>query len=93
MTGIEQRISKQLRADGTRLGRKGLAERIIALVNQYKHDYPEGHYKEGVILAGRLHAIALACRFDPYWEEKALLGFQHECSDLRGLEAPDGESK
>jgi hypothetical protein len=65
-----------LKKQGRRLGRQMLAERVIALVRKW--DESDGSYIGAIQLAGRLHAIALACRFDSYWEEKAFFGFHDE---------------
>lgn len=70
--------TEALKREGERLGREGLAKRVIELVEAF-----DGSYKGAIILAGRLRAIAVACRFDDYWEEKAVEGYRRELCDLR----------
>lgn len=72
-------IAKRLREQGERLGRQGLAERVFTLVDEFNE---ERTYKNAIALAGRLKAIAQACKFDSYWDEKCGVGFDHETYDL-----------
>jgi len=74
--------SKQLRAEGKRLGRDGLSQRVNDLVLDFAKKYPNGHYMEAIKLAGRLRAISLAARVDGYWGEKTDNGFYNEVVDL-----------
>lgn len=78
--------AKTLREQGRRLGRGGMSRRVIQLVQEFLIDYPDGHYQEAIILAGRLHAISLASRCDDYWGEKSSRGFYMELGDIRGFE-------
>jgi len=71
-------ISRKLRADGARLGRDGLSQRVNDLVLEFAKKYPEGHYREGIILAGRLRAISIAAKSDSYWGEKTDHGYYSE---------------
>lgn len=75
----------KLEREGERLGRAGLAERVLQLIKEFEAD---GSYKGAIILAGRMHAIAIACKYDDYWQEKALIGYRRELFDLRHVIAP-----
>lgn len=76
-------ISKDLRNQFGRLGRAGLSQRANDLILEFAKKYPTGHYREAIILAGRLRAISLAARADTYWGEKTDRGFHDEA--LRDL--------
>jgi hypothetical protein len=76
-------VSCDLRKQGERLGRDGLSQRVNDLVLEFARKYPNGHYREGIILAGKLRAISLAARVDSYWGEKTDAGFHEEAE--RGL--------
>lgn len=78
MSTYHLKISKELRKQGKRLGRDGLSQRANDLVLDFAKKHPEGHYREGIILAGRLRAISLAARADSYWGEKTDHGFYEE---------------
>ena len=85
-------FSRLLREHGERLDREGLSQRIHAVVQEYIEANPDGHYKEAMILAGRLHALSLASRFDVYWKEQADKGFMRELQDIQLFTpAPDGK--
>jgi hypothetical protein len=73
-------ISKDLRIHGKRLGRSGLAERVFALVDEFNKNRS---YKNAIVLAGKLKAIAQACKFDCYWDEKCSMGFDSEIHDIQ----------
>lgn len=57
-----------------RLGREGVALRIIEIANKIVSE--EGAYIETLKLAGEIRMLTLGCRFDCYWDEKQLLGQQ-----------------
>jgi hypothetical protein len=78
--------SKKLRAQGKRLGREGLSQRIDDLVLAFAKENPDGNYREGIMLAGRLHAIFLATDPYDYWREVAMRGFDKEMYDLEHFE-------
>ena len=71
-------ISRGLRKQCARLGRAGLSQRANDLVLEFAKKYPTGHYREVIILAGKLRAISLAARADTYWGEKTDSGFYDE---------------
>ncbi len=77
--------SKMLRMEGNRLGRAGLSQRVLALLEEYK----DPTYKQAIELAGRLHAISLATRGDCYWREKCGHGYEMELHDIKRFEATD----
>ncbi len=72
--------SKKLKKQGARLGRDGLSQRVHNLVKDYIDENPDGHYKDAIILAGKIHAIFLAT--NGYWREKAMEGFISELYNL-----------
>ena len=76
------RDAKELRKQGERLRRQGLAERVFTLVDEFNKNRS---YKNAIVLAGRLKAIAQACKFDSYWDEKCCAGFEHEKYDLESV--------
>lgn len=72
-------IAKSLRLEGKRLGRAGLAERVFTLVDEFNNNRS---YKNAIVLAGKLKAIAQACKYDGYWDEKCSAGFDFEARDI-----------
>ena len=74
-------ISKGLRKQCARLGRAGLSQRANDLILEFAKKHPTGHYREAIILAGRLRAISIAARADGYWGEKTDSGFYDEALD------------
>lgn len=74
--------SKVLRTVGTRIGRAGMSQRVHQLVSEYISANPDGHYKEAIKLAGRLHAIFIASKCDGYWREKANEGYRKELYEI-----------
>lgn len=81
--------SKELRKQFWRLGRDGISQRINDLVLDFAKKHPDGHYKEAVILAGRLRALSLSARADSYWGEKTDQGFYLEVQDLPRFQKRD----
>lgn len=72
-------IAKRLKIQGKRLGRAGMAERVLTLVDEFnKHRT----YKNAICLAGKLKAIAMAAKADGYWDEKCSSGFEQEAGDM-----------
>lgn len=74
--------AKRLRLEGSRLGRAGLAERVFTLVDEFNKNRS---YKNAIVLSGKLKAIAQACKYDGYWDEKMSSGFEFEASDLENV--------
>lgn len=72
---------KNLKKQGNRLGRAGLSERVFTLVDEFNSSENRS-YKNAMVLAGRLKAIAQAATFDSYWNEKMSQGFEFEKRDL-----------
>jgi len=77
--------SRRLRKCGERLRRDGLSKRaaqiMVDLVTK------SGSYKEAMIAAGRLKAIASAAKYDGYWTEQVDKGFHAELAELEKLAA------
>jgi len=92
MSIISLEQSKELRKAGERLGRDGLSQRVNNLVLEFAKKYPEGHYGEAIMLAGRLHAIFLATDPHDYWREVAKRGFTAEFYDLKKFEKIEEEN-
>ena len=71
-----------LRVIGNSIGRDGVSERAIELINSF-----DGSYKGAVILCGQLSVLAKVCSFDSYWDEQVKKGVRSEeffLSTLRG---------
>ena len=66
--------SKTLKKYGSLLGREGLALRIQEICEAV----PNGSYKEAIEAAGKIMALAKACKYDCYWEEKMSKGYYDE---------------
>lgn len=66
--------AKVLRAYCSKLGRDGVAERIIEIAKDIVKG--EGAYQSTIRNAGMIRALVTGCGFDCYWEEKAELGRQ-----------------
>lgn len=82
----------QNKKSGKRAGRQGLSERVFCLVDEFNK--PENRsYKNAMVLAGKLKAIAQAAEFDGYWSEKTSIGFNQESNDLTRIELPAGTLK
>lgn len=64
--------SKTLKKYGEKMGREKIAWRIIELCKEVAK---EENYIDAVKTAGRLRAIAMACKFDCFWEEKMNDGY------------------
>jgi hypothetical protein len=67
--------SKTLKKYGELLGREKIALRIIELCKEVAS---QENYKEAIKAAGKLRALAMACKFDCYWEEKMSYGYFEE---------------
>ena len=79
---IRLKWAKQLKDAGAVLGRDGRSKRAAAIMVELVTN--SGSYKEAMIAAGRLKAIAGAAKYDGYWTEKVDDGFLKE---LHFLEA------
>lgn len=64
---------KVLRGYCSRLGRKGVAERIIEIAQEIVKG--EGAYQSTMRNAGKIRALALGAQTDSYWGEKQGIGF------------------
>ena len=70
---------KNLKKYGAKLGRKELAERVLECVECMQKD---SHYQGVIEFVGRMKAIAQACSYDSYWDEKVHKGFHTEMHNL-----------
>lgn len=78
--------AKYLRKQGCRLGRPGMSQRAHALIAEYMTQNPDGHYREAIMLVGRLHAIFLATKSNEYWHEVSCRGYSKELGDIENFE-------
>ena len=76
--------AKELRKQGKRLGRAGMSQRVIALVDEFTEN--DNSYKGAMELAGRLKAIAIAAKGDDYWSEQVSKGYHKELYDITKFE-------
>lgn len=68
--------AQRLKKAGAVMGRDGLSKRAAAIMVELVTK--TGSYKEAMIAAGRLKAIAAAAKYDIYWTEKVDDGFHRE---------------
>lgn len=68
--------AKRLKKAGAVLGRDGLSKRAAEIMVECVTK--TASYKESMIAAGRLKAIAAAAKYDGYWTEKVDEGFHRE---------------
>ncbi len=71
--------SKDLKIAGKKLGRAGISERALQIAKEIVED---GSYKRAVKGVGQMKALAMACAFDDYWQEKRDDGFYEETYNL-----------
>lgn len=79
--------AKQLRKQFDRLGRAGISERALHLINEFKINN-DGNYKEVTELIGRFHALWLAIGNTDYWAEIKERGYNKERSELNNYIPP-----
>jgi len=65
--------AKVLRKYCEKLGRQGIAERIIQIAE--KIVARDGAYIETMKLAGQIRALCVGSKCDCYWDEKQFIGF------------------
>lgn len=75
--------AKRLKKAGAALGRDGLSKRAAAIMVELVTK--SGSYKEAMIAAGRLKALAAAAKYDVYWTEQVDKGFHREMYELEAL--------
>lgn len=73
--------SKILRKYCQKLGREGVAKRIIELAAEIVKG--EGAYQSTIRNAGKIRALAMGCNWDDYWGEKSGIGFQEMVSEAK----------
>lgn len=79
--------AKLLKQYGKLLGRENISLRIIEICKKVA---AEENYKDAVKACGQLKAIAQACKYDTYWEEKMADGYYKELQNAeRLLKQPD----
>jgi len=66
--------AKILRAYCKKLGREGVAKRIIEIAGEIMKQ--EGAYQSTLKNAGKIRALCTGCGWDHYWGEKQELGRQ-----------------
>jgi hypothetical protein len=66
--------AKIMRAYCDKLGREGVAKRIIELAEKIVSK--EGAYQETLKCAGEIAMLTVGCKCDCYWDEKQFLGRQ-----------------
>jgi hypothetical protein len=81
--------AKRLKEAGAVLGRDGLSKRAAAIMVELVTK--SGSYKEAMIAAGRLKALASAAKYDVYWTEQVDKGFHREMFVLEEM-AKDKQS-
>lgn len=69
--------AKRLKKAGAVLGRDGLSRRACAIMLEAVAN-SAASFKEAMIAAGRLKAIAAAAKYDGYWTEKVDDGYHKE---------------
>lgn len=79
--------AKQLRKQFDRLGRAGISERALHLINEFKINN-DGNYKEVTELIGRFHALWLAIGNTDYWAEIKERGYNKERYELNNYIPP-----
>jgi hypothetical protein len=67
--------SKALKRYGEKLGRQGIAQRVIEICKKVAED---GNYKDSIKALGVLRALSESCKYDEYWHEKMIIGFYSE---------------
>lgn len=71
----------QLKKYGKSLGREGLAKEIIKICKEVSE---ENNYKNSIIAAGKIQALAIACGYEGYWKEKRDAGYYSELDKAIG---------
>jgi hypothetical protein len=70
----------ELRKAGEKMGRSGLSQAAIDLINNF-----DGSYNGVIQLCGQLSVIAKACGFDEYWQEQVNRGVQKVENSLQDV--------
>jgi hypothetical protein len=69
------------------LGRPGISERAIQLINEFNEEYgKEGHYKEVTKLLGNMYVLFKIAQEDSYWREQTFKGVIKEIDELEEIE-------
>jgi len=81
--------SKTLKKQFERLGRDGISQRAIFLLEEFliMNNKENGFaYKDITMLIGRFHALYIAIDNNDYWKEIADRGYRPELYDLKKFE-------
>lgn len=79
---------KIMRAYCKKLGREGVAKRIIEIAEEIVKQ--EGAYQSTLRNAGKIRMLTIGCKWDCYWDEKQYLGQQDM---LEEAECPSRQRK
>jgi hypothetical protein len=80
---LQLQWAQRLKKAGAILGRDGLSKRAAAIMVDLVTK--SGSYKEAMIAAGRLKAVAAAAKYDGYWTEKVDEGYHKEMAMLEWM--------
>ena len=75
MMWLQKGNTATLKNYGSILKREEISKRIIEIC---KDVVQKDSYKNAVIAAGKIRALAMACEYDTYWNEKMCHGFEEE---------------
>ena len=90
---MDNKLKKELRSQGKRLGRDGLSQLAIKIVDDYIKNYPNGHYKQVAEFAGKLHVICIAAGYDSYWGEITWRGIDKAISEIKKFEKKESNNE
>ncbi len=79
----------QLKKYGRDLGRAGLSLSVYSAVDAFNQNRT---YKNAMILAGQLKAVAIAAQYDDYWREKVNIGVTEGTYLLRDSSPPNQDT-
>lgn len=83
MSVFDMRTAKSLKMHGERLGRDGLSERAMQIMD----DFAKARgMREAMKVAGRMKALAAAAKFDDYWTEQVDKGFSAEVAKIMTIQ-------
>lgn len=74
--------SKTARKAGVIMGRRGMSERVIDILESF-----DGSYVGAIRIAGQMKAIAQAAKCDQYWDEKCGMGYDSEMDRMGNIVA------
>lgn len=83
MSARDMSTAKLLKKHGERLGRDGLSERAIQIMDEF---VKAPGMREAMKVAGRMKALAGAAKFDDYWTEQVDKGFSAEVAKIMTIQ-------